>query len=126
VLGIVNHPKFGLIYAYEVDGFGRQIIQMITTFIDSFIHSLIHSIIQSIIHSLIHSFFQSFYAMDDANIPSLLSLPYLGWISEYDVVYQRTRKYLLSKWNPYYFQGSAARGIGSPHTGIVRHIISYV
>jgi meiotically up-regulated gene 157 (Mug157) protein len=62
--------------------------------------------------------------MDDANIPSLLSLPYLEWVSERDVVYQRTRQYLLSEWNPYYFEGSAAKGIGSPHTGIVHSNIS--
>jgi len=65
-----------------------------------------------------HTLSKSYYAMDDANIPSLLSLPYLGWVSENDVTYQRTRRYLLSEWNPYFFQGSAAKGIGSPHTGI--------
>jgi meiotically up-regulated gene 157 (Mug157) protein len=54
--------------------------------------------------------------MDDANVPSLLSLPYLGWCAPDDPVYQRTREFLLSDQNPYYFRGSSASGIGSPHT----------
>ena len=54
---------------------------------------------------------------DDANVPSLLSIPLLGW-SKYDrEVYQNTRKMLLSpETNKYYFVGDALRGIGSPHT----------
>lgn len=54
--------------------------------------------------------------MDDANVPSLLSLPYLGCVDVDDPVYQATRKFLLSPRNQYYFQGTAAKGIGSPHT----------
>jgi len=54
--------------------------------------------------------------MDDANIPGLLALPYLESCDVDDVIYQNTRKYLLSKNNPYFFSGSAAEGIGSPHT----------
>ncbi len=56
------------------------------------------------------------HLMDDANVPSLLSLPYLGCVDADDPVYQNTRKMLLSPDNPYYFEGTAARGIGSPHT----------
>jgi meiotically up-regulated gene 157 (Mug157) protein len=55
--------------------------------------------------------------MDDANVPSLLALPYMGSVSKKDAVYQRTRNFVLSKHNPYYFEGSAGKGIGSPHTG---------
>ncbi|MFD0695865.1 glycoside hydrolase family 125 protein [Paenibacillus sp. GCM10027628] len=54
--------------------------------------------------------------MDDANVPSLLSIPYLGYTSESDPIYQSTRSYILSEENPYYFAGKAAQGIGSPHT----------
>lgn len=54
--------------------------------------------------------------MDDANIPSLLALPYLGCCSAEDTVYKNTRKFILSKFNPYFFYGNAAEGIGSPHT----------
>jgi meiotically up-regulated gene 157 (Mug157) protein len=54
--------------------------------------------------------------MDDANIPCLLALPYLECCSVDDPVYQNTRKYLLSKNNPYFFTGRAVEGIGSPHT----------
>lgn len=56
--------------------------------------------------------------MDDANIPSLLSLPYLNAISVKDEIYQNTRKFLLSNSNPYYFEGKAGKGIGGPHAGI--------
>ena len=73
--GIVHHPKFGDVYAYEVDGLG-------------------------------HSHF-----MDDANVPSLLSLPYLGCIDAGDKVYRNTRKMILSPENPYYYEGTVAKGI---------------
>ncbi len=62
--------------------------------------------------------------MDDANVPSLLSLPYLGYTDESDEVYRNTRKFILSENNPYYYKGAAAEGIGSPHTpeGYIWHI----
>lgn len=56
--------------------------------------------------------------MDDANIPSLLGLPYLGCISSEDKVYQNTRKFVLSNSNPYFFKGKYAEGIGGPHVGM--------
>jgi meiotically up-regulated gene 157 (Mug157) protein len=79
--GVVTHPKYGKIYAFEVDGFGGA------------------------------------YVMDDSNVPSLLSLPYLGAIDKEDPIYQNTRKFVLSADNPYYFIGTAAEGIGGPHAG---------
>ncbi len=78
---IVEHPKYGKVYAYEVDGFGT------------------------------HTF------MDDANVPSLLALPYLGLVDNNDTLYQNTRKLVLSEDNPYFFKGKAAEGIGGPHIG---------
>lgn len=78
---IVNHPKYGNIYAYEVDGFG------------------------------------STYLMDDANIPSLLSLPYLDAVSTDDPIYKNTRNFVLSTDNPYFYRGAAGEGIGGPHIG---------
>lgn len=54
--------------------------------------------------------------MDDANVPSLLSLPYMGYCDINDPIYQNTRKFILSKENPFYFEGKCAKGIGSPHT----------
>ncbi len=59
----------------------------------------------------------NYLLMDDANSPSLLSAPYLGYCSVEDEIYQNTRKFILSSDNPYYFEGAAAKGIGSPHTG---------
>ena len=79
--GIVEHPTFGKIYAYEADGLGNTLL------------------------------------MDDANSPSLLSLPYLGYCDKTDPIYRNTRRFILSEANPWYFSGSAAHGIGSPHTG---------
>ena len=61
--------------------------------------------------------------MDDANVPSLLSMSYLGYPADQEIA-DRTRKFLLSEANPYYFEGSAAAGIGSGHTpsGYIWHI----
>ncbi len=78
---IVDHKKYGKVYAFEADGFGN------------------------------HTF------MDDANVPSLLALPYLGLIDRKDKVYQNTRKLVWSEDNPYFFKGKAAEGIGGPHVG---------
>lgn len=60
--------------------------------------------------------FGNYHLMDDANVPSLLSLPYLGFCKQEDPIYQNTRKFILSQENPYYYQGNFASGIGSPHT----------
>ena len=76
---VVKHPKYGKIYAYEVDGFGNALM------------------------------------MDDANIPSLLSLPYLEAVDINDPVYKKTRKFILSEYNPYFHKGKVAEGVGSPH-----------
>lgn len=54
--------------------------------------------------------------MDDANIPSLLSIPYIGYLPASDPIYQNTRSFILSDRNPYYYTGKYASGIGSPHT----------
>lgn len=78
--GVVDHPVWGQIYAYETDGLGHHLL------------------------------------MDDANVPSLLSIPYLGYRSTEDALYLRTRRFVLSTDNPYYFSGRYAAGVGSPHT----------
>ncbi len=79
--GVHEHPKYGRIYAYEVDGFGGRVF------------------------------------MDDANVPSLLSLPYLGCCAPDDPVYLATRQFVLSEDNPWFFKGQNGAGVGSPHTG---------
>ncbi len=78
----VEHPKYGEIYGFEVDGYGSVVL------------------------------------MDDANIPSLISLPYLGAVDASDPVYQNTRAFVWSEDNPFFFKGQAAEGIGGPHVGI--------
>jgi meiotically up-regulated gene 157 (Mug157) protein len=57
------------------------------------------------------------HLMDDANVPSLLSLPYLGFCAPDDPRYLRTRAFCLGSDNPHHVVGAAAAGIGSPHTG---------
>lgn len=54
--------------------------------------------------------------MDDANVPSLLAMPYVGYVTPDDPIYLNTRRFLLSVENPFYYAGDVARGIGSPHT----------
>ncbi len=54
--------------------------------------------------------------MDDANIPSLLSIPYFGYLPKTNSLYLATRRFALSDRNPYFFKGKYAQGIGSPHT----------
>lgn len=75
--GVVEHPKFGKMYAYETDGLGNYVF------------------------------------MDDANVPSLMSIPYLGYCSADNEIYKNTRAFVLSKENPYYYEGTAAKGIGA-------------
>lgn len=58
----------------------------------------------------------NYLIMDDANVPSLLSAPYLGYCSKEDETYLSTRKTILSKMNPYFYEGKYAKGIGSSHT----------
>lgn len=53
--------------------------------------------------------------MDDANVPSLLSMSYLGYPADRETM-ENTRRMILSEGNPYYYKGKAASGIGSPHT----------
>ena len=56
--------------------------------------------------------------MDDANVPSLLAAPYLGYCSINNEIYQNTRKLIWSNNNPYFFKGSAGEGVGGPHVGL--------
>jgi meiotically up-regulated gene 157 (Mug157) protein len=60
----------------------------------------------------------NYYCIDDGNVPSLLSLPYLGAVKSGDKIYQNTRRLVLSDANPYYCQGNAANGPGGPHVGM--------
>jgi hypothetical protein len=54
--------------------------------------------------------------MDDANIPNLLAAPLYGYIPRSMPIYANTRRFVLSRANPYFFEGRAVSGIGSPHT----------
>lgn len=60
--------------------------------------------------------FGNYNLMDDANVPSLMSIPYIGFVSKEDEIYKNTRRFILSKENPYYFEGKYSKGIGSRHT----------
>lgn len=61
--------------------------------------------------------FESYNIMDDANVPSLLAMPYLKGVSSNDPIYQNTRKFVWSASNPHFYKGTAAEGIGGPHIG---------
>jgi meiotically up-regulated gene 157 (Mug157) protein len=56
--------------------------------------------------------------MDDANAPGLLNLAYLGCCTKADPLYRRTRSFVLSEDNPYFFSGKAGAGVGGPHEGL--------
>ena len=58
----------------------------------------------------------NYVLMDDANLPSLLGAPWYGYCQPEDAIYKNTRRFLLSKDNPYYFRGKFGAGIGSQHT----------
>ena len=60
--------------------------------------------------------FGQYLVMDDANVPSLMAMPLLGWCDPDDELYRNTREVMLSQQNPYYYSGKLLRGIGSPHT----------
>ncbi|WP_090798904.1 glycoside hydrolase family 125 protein [Paenibacillus sp. GP183] len=66
----------------------------------------------------------NYILMDDANIPSLLSSPYLGYCKPDDLIYLNTRRFILSSSNPYYCSGGIASGVGSQHTpqGYIWHL----
>ena len=80
-----------------------------------------HAVIEHPEHGRIFAYevdgFGSYYCMDDGNVPSLLSLPYLEYCRTDDPLYVNTRRFILSSSNPYYAEGRAAKGVGSPHTG---------
>lgn len=80
-----------------------------------------HAIVDHKLYGKVYAYevngFGSYNLMDDANIPSLLSLPYLGAIKRTDPIYENTRKMVLSADNPFYFKGKAGEGIGGPHVG---------
>ena len=53
--------------------------------------------------------------LEESTVPNLMSLPYIGACSVDDPVYQNTRKWLLSDWNPKFVRGERDEGIGSTH-----------
>ncbi len=79
-----------------------------------------HGIREHPVHGLIYVYECDGYGnhvfMDDTGLPSLLSLPYLGYGKATDAIYQRTRAFSLSTDNPYFYRGKAMEGLGSPHT----------
>ena len=81
-----------------------------------------HAVVSHPVHGEVWAYeidgFGNRHHMDDANIPSLLSLPYLGACPPDDPLYRRTRAFVLSLDNPYYFSGEAGEGVGGPHVGL--------
>lgn len=81
-------------------------------------HALVHHARFGRVYAYEVDAFGNFYCIDDGNVPSLLSLPYLGAVKPGDRVYRSTRQLVLSDANPYYCQGQAADGPGGPHVGM--------
>jgi len=81
-----------------------------------------HSVVQHAKLGQVYAYevdgYGNFYCIDDGNVPSLLSLPYLGAVKSDDKIYQNTRHLVLSDANPYYCLGKAANGPGGPHVGM--------
>ncbi|MGI4736384.1 MAG: glycoside hydrolase family 125 protein [Janthinobacterium lividum] len=81
-----------------------------------------HAIVAHPTHGRVYAYevdgYGSHTLLDDANVPSLLALPYLGALPLNDPTYQNTRKLVLSADNPFFYKGSAAEGIGGPHVGV--------
>jgi meiotically up-regulated gene 157 (Mug157) protein len=81
-----------------------------------------HAIVDHPVHGPVWAYevdgFGNRHHMDDANVPSLLSLPYLGACPPDDPLYRRTRAFVLSPDNPYFFRGEAGEGVGGPHVGL--------
>ncbi|KAF1963740.1 hypothetical protein CC80DRAFT_397003 [Byssothecium circinans] len=79
-----------------------------------------HAIVTDPVHGRIYAYeidgYGSAILMDDPNIPSLLSAPFLGYLPRTDPVYLNTRRKILSRDNPYYAWGPVLSGPGSPHT----------
>ncbi|ORY90076.1 hypothetical protein BCR35DRAFT_287273 [Leucosporidium creatinivorum] len=61
--------------------------------------------------------FGSHLIADDANLPSLLSLPFLGFLPSSDSTYVATRKLVLSSRNKWFFKGKMGEGVGGMHIG---------
>lgn len=81
-----------------------------------------HAVVEHPNHGRVYAFeidgYGNHLLMDDANVPSLLSLPYLGAISVENPIYQNTRNFVWSLDNPFFFKGKAGEGIGGPHVGM--------
>ena len=81
-----------------------------------------HAIVDHPVCGRVYAFevdgFGNALCMDDANVPSLLAAPYLGYCSAKDVIYRNTRKLIWSGNNPYFFRGTAGEGVGGPHVGL--------
>ena len=81
-----------------------------------------HAIVEHPNHGPIYAFeidgYGNHLLMDDANVPSLLALPYLGAVDAEDPIYKNTRNFVWSLDNPFFFKGKAGQGIGGPHVGM--------
>jgi len=83
-----------------------------------------HAIVEHPTHGTIYAYevdgLGNSLLMDDANVPSLLSIPYLGYTHYNATIYENTRQFIFSPDNPTYQKGNnkltgMIEGYGSPH-----------
>ena len=75
----------------------------------------VHGVVDGIYAYEVDGLGHSLVDFDDANLPSLLSIPL--YAKAYDArIYARTRQRVLSSKNPVFFKSAALEGVGSPHT----------
>jgi meiotically up-regulated gene 157 (Mug157) protein len=104
---VLKNPAF----AAECDSFAKEVEDAVQTYAVAS-----HNDFGKILAYEVDGFGNHLF-MDDANVPSLMSLSYLGALKPDDPLYVRTRKFLLSDSNPYFLRGKATEGQASPHTG---------
>ncbi|OBT81638.1 hypothetical protein VE02_09648 [Pseudogymnoascus sp. 03VT05] len=97
---------------------GNRMAQMVVSLRESISK---HGIVNDPVHGRIYAFEVDGYGsrniMDDSNVPSLLSAPFIGYVDKKNKVYQNTRKVILSTANPYFMKGPVFNSIGGPHVG---------
>lgn len=108
IADVIYHDKT---LAAEARSFSEEIRSAVTKY------ALLHTAdSQDLFYAYEVDGYGQYFVADDANLPSLLAMPWFGYCAPDDPYYRNTRKVVLSDMNPYFYEGAQLRGIGSPHT----------